>query len=150
MSVLIQIVAVLLVSIGITLIRRNESDGRVRIVTTASLLMAGTLLVGSLSEDHYVLVLVPLFIGFSHARGYLRWWVAAVCFILVTGTVSDRLTQFHRLSFLTKQRSLGLALLIVAITVEALMRHGARRGESFGRLAHTSTGAPRSRTTLGA
>ncbi len=70
-------VARLLVAAAIVLclamVQRIESDTRNRVVTTATLLMAGTMLVGALGEDHYVLVLVPLLATVGVAGSYLRW-----------------------------------------------------------------------------
>lgn len=55
------------------LVWRFDRDETARLVDTAAALMVGLFLAGSLTEDHYMLALIPCAMAVSYRRSCLRW-----------------------------------------------------------------------------
>lgn len=103
---------------------RNETS---RLLNTSGALMIGLFLAGPLTEDHYMLVLIPLAVGMSYGLSPMRWPTAWLGVAWLMAVPSIWFVRTHMISAATLgltgqqtqmvNRCLGLGLVLLTLLV---------------------------------
>lgn len=115
----LRIVAGVLAIIGGWWAWRKIADYGVRVVTTSGALMLGVYLSGTLTEDHYMLTLIPLLVSVVGTRSPLRWPVAWVggAWLMAYRDLSSSTLHVSGLDAQAVSRCIGLGLILVTICI---------------------------------
>jgi arabinofuranan 3-O-arabinosyltransferase len=96
---------------------RWSRDPAIRLVNTTGTLLIGLYLCGSLTEDHYMLTLIPLIVATTTFRSPMRWplaWIG-VCWLMGHYMIPASTLGLSWLPALTTNRCFGLAVVLVAL-----------------------------------
>jgi arabinofuranan 3-O-arabinosyltransferase len=123
-TILIRIVTVALAVAGAWWSWRQLTDPATRLVTTTSVLLIGTFLAGTLSENHFMLTLVPLAMTVVVPGAPMRRTTGAIGILLVMGlTPPGSLLGLNSEANLSAFGAFGMALLLVTIVVVLGRQH---------------------------
>lgn len=123
-TILIRIVTVALAVAGAWWSWRQLTDPATRLVTTTSVLLIGTFLAGTLSENHFMLTLVPLAMTVVVPGAPMRRTAGAIGILLVMGlTPPGSLLGLNSEANLSAFGAFGMALLLVTIVVVLGRQH---------------------------
>ncbi|MGH9172375.1 MAG: glycosyltransferase family 87 protein [Acidimicrobiales bacterium] len=103
---------------------RLIEDSALRLITVASSLLLGSYLAGTLSEDHYMLTMIPLLISLVLPGSPMRWFPAWVGFALMMGLEPPR--AWLGLGTVANQSAwmaFGMMLVLLTITAALASRH---------------------------
>jgi arabinofuranan 3-O-arabinosyltransferase len=97
----------------------NElSDSATRLITTASVLLIGAYLAGTLSENHFMMTLVPLAMTAVVAGAPMRWFTGWIGILWLMGlTPPASMLGLDTYSNLSAFQAFGMALVLVTIAV---------------------------------
>jgi arabinofuranan 3-O-arabinosyltransferase len=117
-TILVRLVTVVLALIGAWLAWRLLHDARLRLVTTASVLLIGAYLGGTLSENHYMLTLVPLAMTVVLPLSPMRQVTAWIGMLLLMGlTPPASMLGIDIDANLSAYRAFGMSLVLLTIVV---------------------------------
>jgi hypothetical protein len=119
------------------------SDAATRIITTSSILLIGAYLAGTLSEDHFMLTLVPVAMTAIVSRAPMRWftgWIGVLWLMGLTppGSLLGLDTSANQSAF----EAFGMALVLVTIFVVLAHRGSSTARAALGTPAGTSPDHP--------
>jgi arabinofuranan 3-O-arabinosyltransferase len=115
---------------------RWSRDPAIRLVNTTGALLVGLYLCGSLTEDHYMLTLIPLAVATSSARSPMRWPVAwiGVAWLMGNFMIPASTLGLSWLPALTTNRCFGLGVVLLALAagmpIERWLADREQRGET--------------------
>lgn len=97
---------------------RKPRDNALRLIETSSVLLIGWMLVSSLDEVHYQLLLVPLLLSVFHPQSVLRVWPAWVAVFMFGSTQAIPNLGFTSIQMSALRQTAGLGLLLLVMAVE--------------------------------
>jgi arabinofuranan 3-O-arabinosyltransferase len=117
-TLLVRLATVALAVVGAWWSWQELGDLRLRLITTTSVLLIGTYLAGTLSENHFMLTLVPLAMTVVLPGAPMRWvtgWIGVLLFMGLTppGSLLGLSTAANLSSF----RAFGMTLALLTIVV---------------------------------
>lgn len=118
-SILLRLLTALLVLVCAWLCWTKLADVSLRTVTTASVLLIGSYLSGTLSESHFMLTLVPLAMTVVIPRSPIRTVTAVVGILWTMGNYVPPLSWLGVNKFANNSayRAFGMTLLLLTVTV---------------------------------
>jgi arabinofuranan 3-O-arabinosyltransferase len=130
-TILIRLATVALAVAGAWWSWQQITDPATRLITTTSVLLIGTFLAGTLSENHFMLTLVPLAMTMIVPLSPMRRFAAGVGVLLVMGlTPPGSMLGLNSEANLSAFAAFGMALVLLTIVVVLGRRRsaGARTG----------------------
>ena len=115
-TILVRVLTVGVVALGAWWSWQEMADGPTRTITTSSVLLMGTYLAGTLSENHFMLTLVPLAMTAVVTGAPARWvsaWVGVLLFMGLTPPGS--LLGLGSAANLSLFRALGMTLVVLTV-----------------------------------
>lgn len=119
LAIALRVVAFIITVLAARSARRCIHDPRVRLVTGTSSLLLGMYLFGPVSQDHYMLTLIPLAVGISSRASPMRWPTAWLGFAWLMGValIPAHALGLGRIEALSVNRSLGMALVLCTVVI---------------------------------
>ncbi|HXY44356.1 MAG TPA: glycosyltransferase family 87 protein [Acidimicrobiales bacterium] len=115
-TILVRLATVALVLVVAWWSWQQLDDTPVRIITTSSVLLIGSYLAGTLSENHFMLTLVPLAMTAVVAGAPMRWLSAWIGVLLLMGlTPPGSLLGLNAPANLSAGRAFGMALVLLTV-----------------------------------
>lgn len=138
-TILLRLVTVALVIAGAWWSWRRLADPGTRLITTSSVLLIGAFLAGTLSEDHFMLVLVPLAMTAIVPSAPMRWFTGWVGVLWIMGLTPPG--SWFGLDSPANQsafEAFGMALCLVTVVAILSRRHAVPAQRAA---AHADAGA---------
>jgi arabinofuranan 3-O-arabinosyltransferase len=108
---------------------RRLTDRTVRIITTSSVLLLGAYLAGTLSENHFMLTLVPLAVTVVVPGAPMRWFPAWLGMALLMGLIPAH-SFLHYGGAENQSVAMAFGMTIVLLTIVAALAWGGRHPAS--------------------
>lgn len=141
-TILVRFVTVAVALVGAWLAWRLIPDARIRLVTTTSVLLIGVYLGGTLSENHYMLTLVPLAMTVVLPASPMRRVIAWIGILMLMGvTPPASMLAIQTGANLSAFRAFGMSLVLLTIVVVLGRRWYRERGRGLGTVSGGAEGA---------
>lgn len=120
----LRLLAFAMTLVAATLAWRRIEDFSLRLITSLSAMMLGLYLFGPISEDHYMLTLIPVVVSMTRSGSPASWlpaWLGVVLFMAVL-PISPALVGLHIIELLSIRRCIGMALVLATITAALILQ----------------------------
>jgi len=128
LRILLQVATVGVALVGLWWAWRYIEDAAVRLITASSICLIGVYLAGTLSENHFMLTLVPLAMTAVLAKSPMRFFPAWIGILLLMGlTPPASMLGIDTQANLSAFRAFGMSLVLLAIVAVLARSHLTRR-----------------------
>ncbi len=140
-TILVRVMTAGVVALGAWWSWHEMDDGPARTITTSSVLLIGTYLAGTLSENHFMLTLVPLAMTAIVTGAPARWVSAWVGVLLLMGlTPPASLLGLDSGANLSLFRALGMTLVVLTVVAALGWKKFCRKSNDAGKDDTESSG----------